>query len=305
MKAIVGIDGSEHAFLALQFAARLLRPEADQLHLYYACPKVHVSRHGTEKDEDRVREAVARGVFEEARRRLPEAWSADTFTISGKQRPQRGLIVAADNCRADLIVVGARGLGPLRGLLLGSVGRAVAHAATVPVLIVRGDEEHLRTVHPRVLLAYEGSRACERAANMICRFQWPPESRGYVMGVVESMFAGQVPPWLAEQARDATSDAMAHAWAEEQEQAKKEILETLRACQETLPGPFSAEEPILEEGNPAEKILGTIAARRIDLVVIGAHRQHTLGERLIGSTSEKILAHGNCSVLLVRDQEDP
>jgi nucleotide-binding universal stress UspA family protein len=39
---------------------------------------------------------------------------------------------------ADLLVIGSRGLGGFRGLLLGSVGQQCVHHATCPVLIVRG-----------------------------------------------------------------------------------------------------------------------------------------------------------------------
>ena len=50
--------------------------------------------------------------------------------------PARALLAAANG--AWLVVVGDRGLGGFRGLLLGSVSNQVAHHAPCPVLIVRG-----------------------------------------------------------------------------------------------------------------------------------------------------------------------
>lgn len=56
--------------------------------------------------------------------------------LSGE--PRETLIEASGN--AQLMVVGARGLGGLAGLLLGSVSQAVLHHAHCPVIVVRGQE---------------------------------------------------------------------------------------------------------------------------------------------------------------------
>lgn len=54
-------------------------------------------------------------------------------------RPADVLIRAAEG--ADMLVVGSRGRGGFRGLLLGSVSQTIAHHGTCPVVIVRPDLE--------------------------------------------------------------------------------------------------------------------------------------------------------------------
>jgi nucleotide-binding universal stress UspA family protein len=51
--------------------------------------------------------------------------------------PAVAILEKAREYKADLIVMGSRGLGQIGGLILGSVSERVLHGAHVPVLIVR------------------------------------------------------------------------------------------------------------------------------------------------------------------------
>ncbi|MGW7444192.1 universal stress protein [Kitasatospora sp. NPDC054795] len=53
--------------------------------------------------------------------------------------PAGALVEAARG--ADLLVVGSRGLGGFTGMLLGSVAQHCTRHATVPVVVVRAEEE--------------------------------------------------------------------------------------------------------------------------------------------------------------------
>ena len=80
------------------------------------------------KMQDEIIESVSAEVDTagvEIRRQLLKGRSADT------------LISAAEG--ADMLVVGNRGRGGFRGLLLGSVSQQIAHHATCPVVIIRAD----------------------------------------------------------------------------------------------------------------------------------------------------------------------
>jgi nucleotide-binding universal stress UspA family protein len=51
--------------------------------------------------------------------------------------PAEAILRVAETRACDLIVVGSRGLGELKAVLLGSVSERVLHHSTVPVLIVK------------------------------------------------------------------------------------------------------------------------------------------------------------------------
>jgi nucleotide-binding universal stress UspA family protein len=58
------------------------------------------------------------------------------------------------------------------------------------------------------------------------------------------------------------------------------------------------------EGPPADAILRVAEARNVDLIVMGARGLGSLGSLLLGSVSQKVLAHATCPVMIVRAQEE-
>jgi nucleotide-binding universal stress UspA family protein len=88
--------------------------------------------------------------------------------------------------------------------------------------------------------------------------------------------------------------------SEAQQQRLRECIR--RRCGE-LPRIFDNQEPHIAVGNPAREILHAIEKDRIDLVVLGAHRFGAIARLLLGGTSERVLTHAPCSVLIVRRHE--
>jgi nucleotide-binding universal stress UspA family protein len=140
-RIVVGVDGSETSRHALRWAADEARSHGSQLHVVHAwevpTPAVAVGvgpgrrAARTEGQHDEASKLVADVVRDE----LGEAPPGDVRTSIGRGTAAGVLLDAARD--ADLLVVGSRGLGGFRGLLLGSVSSKMASHAPCPVVIVR------------------------------------------------------------------------------------------------------------------------------------------------------------------------
>jgi nucleotide-binding universal stress UspA family protein len=303
MRVLIAVDGSDDGFAAVRQVGQLLSPASDQVALFYVPPEVHVGAGSPPTAEiiDRARKALADAVFDEAADRLPDGFADSPERLTGHRHPRKAILTASDEWRADMIVVGARGLGPIQQAVLGSVSRGVAHSAHVPVLVARDSDARAGGEGYRVLVAFDESDASEHAIAVMTQLTFPSHTIGRVATVIESMYAGEVPEWLEKQARDADSEAMAQAWVREHDEELKGAHNMLADLIPRLPAGFAGHEPIVYEGHPSEQILKTIANEQIDLVVLGDRGHGMIQRLLVGSTSENILAHAPCSVLIVRE----
>ena len=86
---------------------------------------------------ERERRTEVGGILDRAAALLRTRLSRVTRSMP-KGHPAGEILAAAAGFDADLIVVGARGLGGMKRLLLGSVSERVLRDARCPVLIVKG-----------------------------------------------------------------------------------------------------------------------------------------------------------------------
>lgn len=300
MKALIAIDGSKGGFEAVRQASQLLQGADDRIALFCAPPGFRLDQSSMAPEMlQRARASLADAVFDEARQLLTETQRATCETLVGAGPPKQGIPIAAKECGADLIVVGARGLSKIERLLLGSVSSAIAHSASVPVLVARPRMPGHEGQPPRVLVACSSATVDADVAQTVNKITWPAGTQGQTISVVESMFAGHVPKWLEEQARSEEVEMMARAWAEEHQAELASKQAEITAYNGALPEAFHT-PPIVVEGHPAEKILDAASRQAIDLIALGSHTHSTVARFFLGSTSQAVLAHAPCSVLIVR-----
>jgi nucleotide-binding universal stress UspA family protein len=144
-RVLVATDGSADAIAAARFVASLPLPASTRISLIGVVAPPDYPLVAPELGTPMLWEAIEQIVAE--RRRVVTEALADVVpafggrveleTIVADGHPADEILRAAKNGGADLVVTGARGLGPVKRLLLGSVSERVLHGADCPVLVVK------------------------------------------------------------------------------------------------------------------------------------------------------------------------
>lgn len=134
-RIVVGLDSSAESARALKWALDEARLRGAELHLVHAYPTpelVALPAVVTLPSDDELR-AAAGEVIDEQLAKVGESGEVTLRTTVRSGGAAAVLCEVAEG--ADLLVVGARGLGGFRGLLLGSVTHQVVAHAPCPVVV--------------------------------------------------------------------------------------------------------------------------------------------------------------------------
>ncbi|RTQ99354.1 universal stress protein [Halomonas nitroreducens] len=140
---LVPIDGSEHSRLALCVACKLARQEDGQLVLLHIPEALEhepllIWGIGAVPMEATLekREKVGREMLDKATEEARALGVKDVETVIGKGNPALSILDEARQRGVDAIVMGSRGLGDFKGLVVGSVSHKVTHGAECRVITV-------------------------------------------------------------------------------------------------------------------------------------------------------------------------
>ena len=133
-RILIAVDGSEVSRRALERVARFLKEEAEVALVTVVRPIYRdppYTGYADPKDEEEQRRVLyaARDVLDR------EGIAAAGLAPVGD--PADEILKAAKDFEADLIVMGARSLGTVERLVLGSVSTKVMHEASCDILIVK------------------------------------------------------------------------------------------------------------------------------------------------------------------------
>ena len=135
-KIVLAVDGSEYSHRASMYAKSLAeRYEADLF-------LIHVFSHTSDllgyQDFEKLyskRKSAGQAILDDAQKLLGSSTiKVHKELIEGSEA--EAILTVTKKNQADLIVMGTRGFGAVKGLLIGSVSRKVIHLSACPVMVV-------------------------------------------------------------------------------------------------------------------------------------------------------------------------
>ncbi len=148
-QVVLGLDGSANSRRAARFLARLRPPHGSRVLCVRVVEPIRVpatpplvprtmrsqiAAQARAMERDRLGQA-SRQVQAVADQLTRAGWRARAIVRTGVPLP--GLLAEARRARADVVVVGARGTGAVKHLLLGSVADGVVKQGSFEVLVVK------------------------------------------------------------------------------------------------------------------------------------------------------------------------
>ena len=281
---VIGIDGSEGAGHALKWAVAEALLHDAELEAIYATglPRAGNPLGSAPADLSAIDDS-ARAIIDEAisdhLRRHPDLRMRSRI----EHGPAASALVdaAAD---ADLAVVGSRGIGGFKGLVLGSVSRHLSHHPPCPVAVLHPPREPSDQQHGRVTVGIDGSAAAAEAVRFAVEEAQTRRAALHVIHAWDVPDLATLLPVFPDDPRPEQLEAGALALLE---QALGGIGEPDGVVV----------EPVVTRAHPAEALIR--GAAESDLLVVGARGDDSYGSVLLGSVSHACAEHSPCPVVIV------
>jgi nucleotide-binding universal stress UspA family protein len=284
MKTLLAIDGSEHATEALRSLKYLSTDHLVVLHALNV-PKPAYPMMVPEVAQELYHE-VERSMHADGERLLERTVSLLPFHTGPVTKviragsPAEVILTTAEEQGIELIVMGARGLRPIKERLLGSVSHRILTSAPCAKLIVSGP---IKTMQ-HVLLPLKGASDTEDAIGFLERkpFRQPVEL------TLLSVLPAISPSW-------GTAALAAEPLQARQKENAQLFLHS--AANQLQRAGYTAKTHVVI-GTPVESILEEAKKRQADLILMGSRGRQGVRRLVLGSVSHAVLHHPPCPILV-------
>lgn len=275
---LVAADGSSYSLQAEETAVNLAKAFDSMVTVLHVTP--HNIKHQPYPYagiSDSVRNEIE-GWFEQRGKQIAQQ-ARSLFAQEGVKAevileefadPSETILEVAKEKNCDTLILGNKGSSEIADFSLGGVTENVLRHSDRAVLIVKN-----RPDFSKILVAIDGSKHAQRALNHAWQLGQKYKSKITLLNVAQTMFP---------KIREETAKSMGERVVSEAESQVKGV---------------SADKKV-ELGHPAKTIIDFAKKGNYDLIVLGSRGLNPVKRFVLGSVSDKVARHAQCSVLIVR-----
>jgi nucleotide-binding universal stress UspA family protein len=279
-RILLPTDGSEDAIRATDAASDLARTCGAELHVVHVWHDVRGFAHDFVKRELRRQ---GQEILDEQVERIRASGGEVTKAHLRRGRTSNEVIALCKEIDADLLVVGSRGLGTVRRILMGSQSEEIVHHAQVPVLVLTGAQDFWPPA--RTVIGEDFSDDARKAGELAACIGKLYGAEGLL--VYSHPDLPEVPPG---EARSAVQNLV------DMRERDRGMLEERAGALEEMLG--SRPEIRISGGYPANVLLEASQEVQPSLVAVGSRGLAGLIRTRLGSVSTKVVTAARGPVLV-------
>jgi nucleotide-binding universal stress UspA family protein len=279
-RILLPTDGSGDAIRATEAASDLARRQGAELHVVHVWHDVRGFAHDFVKRELRRQ---GQEILDEQVERIRASGGEVAKAYLRRGRTSNEVIALSKEIDAGLLVVGSRGLGTVRRILMGSQSEEIVHHAQVPVLVLTGAEDFWPPA--RIVVGEDFSDDARKAGELAAGIGKLYGAGGLL--VYSHPDLPEVPPG---EARSTVQNL-----TEMRERDESMLEERAGELEEVL---GSRPETRISGGYPANVLLEASQEVQPSLVAVGSRGLAGLRRTRLGSVSTKVVTAARGPVLV-------
>jgi nucleotide-binding universal stress UspA family protein len=290
-KILWATDGSEEARYALNYAkllAKAFNSEIIGVHVIKVGDKKFWGLLGKKMDLRAWSENMASdwfNIFSQIREELKnDKINFNYKVVTGL--PHEKIIDVANEEKADLIVMGKRGLGLKDRILVGSNTVKVLQRSEVPVLAAKRKEERSLPKIRKILVPFDASEKFDSALRYAVSLGKTFDATILVLYVLELIsYPYEFPLHILNEMRDVYD---------------KELKDKIAEISSQEGDKIKIKHKVVESINSYLGIIGFAESQKVDLIVMNSHGRKGIKRLAMGSVAEKVIQEAPCSILALK-----